>query len=242
MEATSTAAAELTPTYGMGGRVVWSYIWRVLLISLLWGVLVFGALFGAAFALKNLSLIMLGGLIVNVLSALFGLVLSMVVLGIVFDKRYRRFTVRAVDTQTGEVWPRRWHVRLRLWWSMFWRGILIGIPVMAPLVVINHVQIPKMEAYQHYHQCKLLLDDYYARKDDPKMAALAADDVQRFNAGNCAPFFAPGAEVPAMPALWPMLVAMVGALIVMLLVHIKIFQILLGKRYRRFRVRVTGNA
>lgn len=229
-------------TLGMGGRVFWAYVWR----SIVWG-MIFGIVIGvvtgvAAFLLPSAQSVL------KWVPMLLTIPVGIKVMSIVFDRRYKRYSVRLVDAQTGAELPRRFWNGLPLWWSFFWRGTLINSVFIALAVVLlggtrKSENQPAFPPQASYAQCQIELARYRENVNKPEGAVIAQLATQQFNALRCREVMA--APAPQQTPVHKPLSALVWVFIALgavmgILAQIKIFQILLRKKYRHFHVQVTS--
>lgn len=228
----------LQPTMRMGGRIFWAYMWRHLLISL--GVGVVAGIISAGLHFVVPALIPL----VKVAMYVATVVIGVMIFGIVFDKRYKHYSVRLVDNVTGEVMPRHWKQGLRPWWSYTWRTMAIALVVGVPSTLLLAATFgPEFKLAQARQECQQLMIVYKQAQASSDTTTMQAAE-QAFQTKQCPTAFEPPTEQQAAMSKAKARGAQIGIVIGLVLgiaLQFKIFQIVLRKRYERFHVQVTAN-
>ena len=222
-------------TLRMAGRIYWAFLWRVWCFAMAGGVIM-GIV--AAF-LPLLAVILYLIFLVVYLVACFKMVT------IVFHNTYPRFSITLIDNTTGEERPKRWQDTLRLIWSFSWRSMVItGIPMLIIFSVTGVNTLGKdMVKVSQIKTCNQQLAIYQKTYQNPQMVQVATQAVNTYNALHCQQVLTeaqqqnPTEAVEAeMSRLW--LISLL-LLIPYILIKMKIIQIIMGKRYQAFYVRVT---
>lgn len=228
----------LQPTMRMGGRIFWAYIWRHLLISFAVGLVAGVVSTGMHFVAPALVPV------VKLTMYVATFVIGVMIFGIVFDKRYKHYSVRLVDNASGEALPRHWKHGLRPWWSYTWRCMLISLLVGVPsTLVLAKTFAPEIKLAQVRMECQQLVAMHEQSQATNDTATMQAAE-QAFHSKQCPAMFEPPTEEQAAATRAKTRAAQIGMFVGLILgiaLQFKIFQIVLRKRYERFHVQVTAN-
>lgn len=220
-------------TLGTAARVFWAYMWRACLLGLSLGIVL--GIAQAAIGVPAQA--------INVLNIVIGSLLGFWILGRVFRKRYKHFTVQLIDNTSGAVRAPSHMDTLRIWWSWFWRSMVLGLLVLVlPLVLGGAVKGKDLVDATTRRACAQLTADYQQTAADPAKAAEAAQMVAQYQELQCADIMQRVPEDQGMTALVGVSIMMfLGGGLIGIVVQLKIIQLLLRKTYRAFHVRVTAN-
>lgn len=219
-------------TFGMGARVFWAHCWRVLLLSLAAGIVL-----GLLFKLLPFSALMQALLKIGM-----SVLVSVYVLGIVFNRAYRDFIVQLVGPDDEVMREPGWGHRLTLWWSLYWRQMLVGVVLVIPVLLVSKPLAEMIQSQPLEQQCQRQLDLYQQFRNLPNADMQLRPVVAEFKRLNCQPVMerAQSAERKEMLGRWG--IAVLLASLALLVANMKIFQIVLRKRYQTMRVLVTHRA
>ena len=220
-------------TLGTSARVFWAYMWRAFLLGFGLGIVL--GIAKAATGVPSQAL--------DLLNIVMGSLLGFWVLGLVFRKRYKHFSVQLIDNTSGAVRAPSHMDTLRIWWSWFWRSMVLGlVVVLLPLVLGGVVKGKDLVDATTRHACAQLTADYQRTAADPAKAAQAAQMVAQYQELQCADIMQRVPEDQGMTAFVGFSIMMfLGGGLIGIVVQLKIIQLLLRKTYRAFHVRVTAN-
>lgn len=218
-------------TYGMAARVFWSALWRSLVVIIPVAIII-GILSVVIPGIKD---------VLSLLNIMFGLWLGFTIVGIVFRKRYKRFAVCLIDNETGEERAKCWPDTLRIWWSLSWRKYLVLlIPAFMFGFIIGGILAGQdLIKAAEKRTCEREFSILQQKDQNPQTMAIAQDKYEKMNCATILTQKAPEQSTSAPAAMLLGVVVGILMLPIFVLISIKIYQIVLRKRYRMFHVRVV---